>query len=100
MRYRMQDGTTIDTDRSTDNWEEQRDHDGKNWISRATGSQWEHERLFRSRRGRFYIEHTSQWQGRLPWAEWVSPERAAAWLDANEYEIPAELAEAAEAVTE
>ena len=34
------------------------------------------------------------------YAEWIGPERAAAWLALNAHEIPAELQTAAEAVSE
>jgi hypothetical protein len=99
-RYRMDDGTVVDTANATKSWDEARDHDGRNHISRATGSQWDHETLYRSRRGRYYLEHDSQWQGSRPWAEWLSNQRAAAWLALNSHEIPDELRTAAEAVTE
>ena len=90
-RYRMDDGTVIDTDNATAHWDESRTHDGSNWISDATGSQWEHETLYRSRKGHYYVEHTSQWQGRRAHVEWVSPEEATRWLLAQGKEIPEEL---------
>jgi hypothetical protein len=96
----MSDGTVVKTENATQSWEEATYFDGRNRISKATGTQWEHETLYRSRRGRFYIERTSQWQGSHPSAEWVSPEEAARWLVANEHDIPAELQAAADAVTE
>lgn len=99
-RYRMDDGTVVDTANSTQHWGEDTFFDGHNRISKATGSQWEHQTLYRSRRGRYYVEHSSQWQGSRDTAEWVSNAEAARWLLANEHEIPAELKEAAEAVSE
>ena len=99
-RYRMDDSTVVDTANATKSWDEDTFHDGRNRISRATGDQWTHETLYRSRRGRYYVEHTSQWQGTHPYAEWIGPERAAAWLALNGHEIPADLQVAAEAVIE
>jgi len=99
-RYRMSDGSVVDTANATAHWEEDTYFDGHNRISRATGSQWEHQKLYRSRKGRYYVEHWSQWQGSRDTAEWVSNEEAARWLLANEQEIPAELASAAEQVSE
>lgn len=98
--YRMEDGTIVKTENATASWEEATRWDGRNRISRATGSQWESETLYRSRRGRYWIEHTSQWQGSTPWAEWVSPQRAAAWLLANDHEVPDDLRDAAEQIEE
>ena len=100
-RYRMSDGASVvDTENASQHWDEATRWNGNNHISVATGSQWEHQTLYRSRRGRYYIEHTSQWQGSTPSAEWVSNEEAARWLLANEHEVPAELAEVAEQVSE
>jgi hypothetical protein len=96
----MDDGTVVDTDNAKQSWDEATHWDGSNHISVATGSQWEHQTLYRSRKGRYYIERTSQWQGSLPGAEWISKRAAAAWLSANEHEIPDDLKAEAEEVTE
>ena len=98
-KYRIEN-IIVDTDNATAHWNEAKRWDGRNHISVATGSQWNHETLYRSRRGRFYVEHESAWQGSTPRAEWVSPEEAARWLLANEHEVPAELAAAADSVSE
>jgi hypothetical protein len=96
----MSDGMVVDTDNANKHWDENTRWNGNNHISVATGSQWEHQILYMSRRGRFYIERTSQWQGSTPSAEWVSNEEAARWLLANEHEIPDNLKVVAEAVSE
>lgn len=101
-KYRMDDGTVVDTDRATEKWEEDTFWDGRNHISKATGSQWEHQTLYRSRKGRYYVEHVSQWQGSRPHVEWVSPEEATRWLLANgeEKTIPEDLQKFVEEVIE
>lgn len=99
-RYRMSDGTVVDTKNATKSWEEATRWDGHNHISVATGSQWDHQTLYRSRRGRYYIEHESQWQCSAPSAEWVSNEEACRWLLANSREVPEELGGVAEEVFE
>lgn len=99
-RYRMEDGTILDTYNSSAHWEEGTRWDGSNHISLATGSQWNHETLYRSRKGRYYVEHCSQWEGSTPGAEWVGPRAAAAWLLVNLYEVPVELTAAASEVSE
>lgn len=89
--YRMDDGTVVRTENATQTWYEAERWDGHNHISVATGSQWEHEALHRSRKGRYWIEHTSQWQGSTPRAEWISNHAAAQWLLANEHALPKDL---------
>ena len=79
-RYRMDDGTVVDTSNATQSWDEDTRWDGSNNISVATGGQWCHQTLYRSRKGRYYVEHTSQWQGSVPHVEWVSPQDATRWL--------------------
>ena len=91
-RYRMDDGTVIETDNATQSWEEASDHDGSDLISRATGSQWAHETIYRSRKGRYYVEHTSNYRERRPHVEWVSPEEAARWLLHQGHDLPEGLA--------
>jgi hypothetical protein len=100
MRYKMEDDTVVDTDKATATYEEKTDWDGRNQISRATGSQFDHQTLYRSAKARYYVVHTSQWEGKLPSAEWISPEQAAAWLVLMGAEVPPELEEAAGKVTE
>lgn len=99
-RYRMDDGTIVDTSKCARYWDEETDWDGKNHISRATGTQWDHETLYRSRKGRYYIEHTSQWQGSRPHVEWVSNEEAARWLLLMEHELPPDLVKHESAIVE
>ena len=89
--YRMDDGTVVKTENATQSWDEKRYHNGNNWISVATRSQWNHETLYRSRRGRYWIEHTSQMQGREDYAEWIGNHSAAQWLLANGHELPDDL---------
>lgn len=99
-RYRMDDGKIVDTANATDTWGEERDFDGKNQISRNTGSQWEHETLYSSAKGRYYIVSTSDWQGSQSTARWVEDREAVGWLLLNEHEMPAELDLLAKLVSE
>jgi hypothetical protein len=68
--------------------------------AKATGSQWNHETLYKSRKGRYYVEHSSQWQGSRPHGEWVSPEAATRWLILNNHELPDELQKYEDEVSE
>jgi hypothetical protein len=92
-KYKMDDGKIVDTTKALYRWEEETFFDGRNRISNATGSQWEHQRLYRSAKGRYYLECSSQWQGTHPYARWVSREEAATWLIANGHGLPPELEE-------
>lgn len=90
--YRYDDG-----EREFDGWfdreaatayGEGRRFDGANAISLATGSQWEHETLYRTARGAWALSSWSQWEGSTPRCQYVSEETAREWLLRNEY--PAE----------
>lgn len=100
MTYRMDDGTVVKTENASRCWNEKTYFDGHNQISVNTHSQWTHETLLRSRRGRYWIEHSSQYQGARSSAEWISNRQAAAWLLLNEHEVLDELKAVAEEVEE
>jgi hypothetical protein len=103
-RYRIEDEgldpVIVDTDKAKQSWEEDTRWNGNNHISVATGSEWKHEKLYQSAKGRWWIEHTSQWQGSTPVARMVPPAEAARWLLANGHDLPEELAGLAEEVCE
>jgi hypothetical protein len=99
-RYRSDDGIVVETNNATSRWDEDTYFDGSNRISRATGSQWNHQTLYRSRKGRYYLIHTSQWQGSRDRCEWISHQEATRWLYENEQEIPDELSEYVDQVSE
>jgi hypothetical protein len=64
--------------------------DGRNRISVATGSQWDHECLYRTKSGRWVKHWWSQWQGSRERFEEITAEEAAGWLIRNGYD-PDEL---------
>jgi hypothetical protein len=55
-------------------------HDGSNWISKATGSQWEHESLYRTAGGQWVLHHWSNFQGKSASYVLVDSDTAAQWL--------------------
>jgi len=85
-------GILVDTAKAKQTWEEATFWNGNNHISKATGDQWTHETLYKSAKGRYYILHSSQWQGSRDHAEEIPPRDAAAWLLLNEHELPEDLA--------
>jgi hypothetical protein len=98
-RYRIEN-TIVNTDKAHAYWEEDTKFNGNNNISVATGSQWAHQRLYRSRKGRYYTESWSQYEGSRAHAEWVSPQEAVRWLLLNDHKIPEELDQFIEEVEE
>lgn len=103
MSYAMEDGTFVNPSKAQDEWEEGQYFDGHNMISCATGSQWEHEHLYKSTKGRYYIVSSSQYQGVQNTARYITASEAAAWLLQNRWDIlkfPDDLAELAEKATE
>jgi len=97
--YRIEN-TIVKVENATASWDEAVRWDGRNHVSVATGSQWEHETLYRSRKGRYWLEHSSQWEGSVSYAEWLSPQGAARWLLLNLHELPDDLQQYAEDVCE
>lgn len=83
-------------------WDEDREFDGSNMISVATGSQWDHERLFLTAKGAWVLKQWSQWQGSRTTYQRIYESRAVDWLVANgEFEnamsdesLPAKVREA------
>ena len=99
-RHRMDDGSIVDTERAVESWKEERDWDGNNHIGKSSGTQWDYQVLHKSRKGRYYIEFTSNWQGRRDHVEWQSPEDAARWLLHNDIELPEDLKHLEEEISE
>lgn len=99
-RYRMEDGTIVDTANASQSWEPASYWDGNNTCDVHTRSQWVDQYLHRSRKGRYYTETHSRWQGSTDHAEWISHEEAARWLLMNDSDIPQELETAVESVIE
>ena len=64
--------------------------DGNNHISIATGSQYDHEILFRTAGGRWVLHGWSQWEGRPERYRFISDEDAREWLLLNEEDAAVE----------
>lgn len=96
----MENGVILDTDKAKQRWSEETRWDGNNHISVNTGSQWDHETLFCSSKGTYYIEFWSQWQGSTPACRYVSDEDAATWLLHNDHELPEDLKKFEDAIVE
>ena len=96
------EGAIFDTEKAKRHWSEASDWDGRNHISRATGSQWYHEDLYLSAKGRYYVVRSSNYQGSQDEMEILSPREAAAWLVLNDYgdDLPEDLAGLASEVVE
>lgn len=91
------DGRWFDADKAQ-LWGERREHDGRNYISQATGSQWEHERLYRTAKGSWVLRSWSDWQGSRESYRRVDDSEAHVWLLAQGHveAVPAEALAAGE----
>ena len=88
-------GKWFDCDKA-EKYEEKTYWNGNNHISKATGSQWEHEALCLTKSGKWILNHWSQYQGVPETYNVVSDDTAAAWFAKQEFqddEIPAALHE-------
>jgi hypothetical protein len=96
------EGAVFDTEKAQKHWSEASDWNGSNHVSRATGSQWNHEELFLSAKGRYYVVRSSNVQGSQDEMEILSSREAAAWLILNDYgdDLPEDLAGLASEVVE
>src|SRR5947209_2210698 len=86
-QYGMRDGRIVDTDKAQHHWLEQT----VDYISLATDSPVEHETLYLSSNGEYYVV----WQtdsGEPPaHATWLEPAKAAAWLLRMGHPLPGDL---------
>lgn len=64
-------------------FDEDTDWDGSNHISVATGSQFAHQSLYRTAKGRWVLHEWSQWQGSMPSWEFLGDNEAREWLLKN-----------------
>jgi hypothetical protein len=76
--------TWFDADRATV-YEEATHWDGSNTISDATGTQWDHEELYRTATGRWVLHAWSQWQGQPETYTEIPAAEATDWLLRNDH---------------
>lgn len=90
-RIALTDGTGrwFDKDKAKA-YEEDTRWNGNNHISRATGSQWEHEILYRTASGIWILHSWSQWQGSSETYAEISDSEAASWFSRNGDDPPEE----------
>ncbi len=62
---------------------EERRFDGRNMISVATNSQWEHEAVYRTAKGKWVINRWSDWQGSQESYHLIANEEAFSWIHMN-----------------
>lgn len=89
-RQMLANGGWFDVDAATE-WSEDQYHDGHNNISVNTGSQWAHESLYRTAKGKYVLCEWSDWQGSVATYTAIPDEQAALWLIKNKEEVPDHL---------
>jgi len=72
-------GSWFDAD-SAQLFEEETHHNGNNWISSATGSQWHHENLYLTASGKWILNTWSNYQGTRSTYEEITELEAARWF--------------------
>ena len=83
-------GMWFDSEKA-DCYNEETFHDGRNFISKATGSQWEHEAIYVTKSGKFILNNWSNYQGSRESYELISKTQAARWFTKQSFqddEIP------------
>jgi hypothetical protein len=91
-RQPLENGEWFDID-AAKHWEEDTYFDGNNHISCATGSQWEHQTLYRTAKKSWVLHSSREDHARDTWVI-VDATTAAQWLVTNNHdteEIPTEL---------
>lgn len=63
--------------------QEAKTFNGSNCISNATGSQWDHERLFLTKGGKWVLSSWSDWQGSTETCETIGRDQAFIWMMVN-----------------
>lgn len=72
--------------KKAEKFDEAREWDGSNHISVATGSQTEHQQLYRTVGGRWVLNSWSQWQGVPETYRFITDDKAREWLLTNEHD--------------
>lgn len=85
-RQSLSNGQWFDLDAIIHSWEEGTRWNGNNHISLVTGSQWEHQKLYRTASGRWVLHSWSQYQGSTESWEEIDAAAAARWLVINGHE--------------
>jgi hypothetical protein len=81
VRVALTDGSNswFDSDSAT-KFDEDKYHDGRNFISKATGSQWAHEELYYTKSGNWVLCEWSNYQGTKTTYTKVDESDAIDWL--------------------
>lgn len=92
MARQAVDGKWFDTN-SAKQFEEDTYFDGHNFISKATGSQWDHETLWKTAKGSWVKQSWSQRQSDRETWEFIEEQEVAQWLIQNDHSdsVPANI---------
>ncbi len=100
MRFLIEGGITLDTDKATGRWEEAQMFDGAGVIGLSSGEYDEHLTLYRSSLGRYYVVRTFDYPDLEPEVSLLTREEATRWILSNGHAIPPDLADLADQMTE
>lgn len=83
-------GKWFDKDKAQ-KWKEGTWWDGRNHVSKSTGSQFYHEEIFKTKTGKWVLCSWSNYQGTTETYIEISKEEAAEWFIKNEVDHPKAL---------
>lgn len=94
-RTSLTDGSGLWFDEAaSERFDEKTDFNGSNEISRVTGSQWEHQRLYQTGGKNWILHCWSQRDGSSDTYDSITTKDAAVWFSQNDYqdeELPEEV---------
>ncbi len=89
-RQVIDNGSWFDLDKAT-KFSEDTNWDGRNQISVNTGSQWNHENLYRTAKGAWVLNAYSAYQGSGESWELIDEQSAVDWLIRNDHDVPEDM---------
>lgn len=92
-KFALSGGIVVDTETALNKWEEASEWDGAFRISRNVGEPFQHETLYKTKRGTYFVVRRTQFHGSGTRAERLSPKEAATWLTLNDHTLLEDLKE-------
>lgn len=86
-RTQLEDGRWFDLEAVRGKWSESTTFDGRNNVSDATGSQWDHETLYLTSKKTWVLNHWSQWEGSVESYAEITADEASRWLTSQGQDV-------------
>ena len=99
-KFLLDSDTIVDTGEAAASWEECDPEERKVTRLIPRDHSFEHEKLFRSKKGNYYMMMYNDDAADAPWSGWVSPKDAVVWLLTNGHKLPKDLEQYADEILE